>query len=67
MSDHFSIYCYPEMIDYYDDEFRNKYKLWQIDSALFPSKIPSPYKLSEEFKNLPGQTVYVSLGSLVSG
>lgn len=64
-SDHFSIYCYPLELDYFNDQIREENKLLQIDSALFPSRIPAPYQLPEDFKNLPGKIVYVSLGSLV--
>lgn len=66
MSDHFSIYCFPSELDYYDENFRKEHRLFQMDTALFPKKIPAPYSLPDEFQKLPGQTIYVSLGSLVS-
>ena len=66
LSDHFSLYAYSQEIDYFSEETRNQFKLWQIDTALFKEKIPKPYDLPEEFKRLPGKIVYVSLGSLFS-
>uniref|UniRef100_A0AAN0LVW8 UDP-glycosyltransferase n=1 Tax=Polyphagotarsonemus latus TaxID=1204166 RepID=A0AAN0LVW8_9ACAR len=65
-SDILSIYNYPKELDYFDDELRKTYKLWQIDSPIVPSRIPAPYQLSEEFVKLPGKIIYVSLGSLFS-
>lgn len=66
LSDHFTIYCYPSETDYYNEEVRKQYHLYQIDSALLPNKIPKPFELPKEFVKLPGKIVYVSLGSLFS-
>jgi len=66
ISDHFTIYVYPKEVDYFDDEMKQRYKLWQIDTPLYPQRIPKPYELPKEFKELPGKIIYVSLGSLFS-
>lgn len=66
ISKHFSIYTYPSELNYYDEEIQRKYNLWQIDCPLIPNRIPKPFDLPEDFKNLPGKIVYLSLGSLFS-
>lgn len=65
-TDHFSIYQYPSCLDYFDDEFKRKKKLWQIDSPLILDQLPAPYSLPDEFQKLPGKLIFVSLGSGVS-
>ena len=40
--------------------------MWQIDSPLFPERIPKPFELPSEFAKLPGKIIFVSLGSLFS-
>jgi len=65
-SDDFIIYSFPKEIDYFSEELKEKYKLWQIDTPLFPARIPKPYKLPEKFAALPGKIIYLSLGSLFS-
>ena len=64
---HFSIYSFPEQIDYYDEERKRKYNLWQIDSPLFEACIPMPYELPEAFERIPLPLIYVSLGTMFSG
>ena len=66
VSDHMSIYSFPQELDYFSDELRAKYNLWQVDCPLFAERVPEPYKLPEEFAALPGRLVYLSLGSLFS-
>lgn len=68
VSDHMTIYSFPEELDCFSEELKEKYHLWQIDSPLFPEKLPAkPYSLPEHFQAfLPGKIVYVSLGSLFS-
>lgn len=66
VSDHMTIYSYPSELDYFSDELKSKYKLWQIDTPLFPEKVTKPYKLPEKFAALPGKIIFVSLGSLFS-
>uniref|UniRef100_A0AAN0LJ20 UDP-glycosyltransferase n=1 Tax=Polyphagotarsonemus latus TaxID=1204166 RepID=A0AAN0LJ20_9ACAR len=66
LSEYLSIYCFPKELDYFDDTFREKNKLLQVDSPVVPYRIPPPYKLPDEFANLPGKIIYVSLGSLFS-
>ena len=66
LSEHFNIYTYPEEIDYFSDEIKEKFKLWPIDSAVTKERMPKPYEMPQEFKELPGKIVYVSLGSLFS-
>ena len=61
-----SIYSYPLELDYFSSEFKDQNKLLQIDSAITKDKISEPYELPQEFKELPGEIVYVSLGSLFS-
>ena len=53
-------------MDYYSEELKEKYKLWQIDTPLHAERIPKPFELPEEFEKQPGKIVYVSLGSLFS-
>lgn len=65
-SDHFVIYMFPQELDYFDQEIKRKFNLWQIDSALHSTSIPKPYELPESFAALPGKIVYLSLGSQVS-
>uniref|UniRef100_A0AAN0LVX7 UDP-glycosyltransferase n=1 Tax=Polyphagotarsonemus latus TaxID=1204166 RepID=A0AAN0LVX7_9ACAR len=65
-SDNLSIYCYPKELDYYNDEIKNEFNLIQVDSPVVSSRIPLPYQLPEEFLNLPGKIIYVSLGTLFS-
>ena len=63
----FEIYSYPHEIDYYDQQMKEQHRMWQIDTPLFAEKIPKPFELPEEFRNLPEQwIVYVSLGSMFS-
>ena len=58
---------YPENeIGYFSKELREKYKLWQLDTPLFPARISKPYKLPGDFAALPGKIVFLSLGSLFS-
>ena len=65
--DNFVIYMYPdEEVGYFSEELKKKYNLFQIDSPLFPARIPKPYVLPESFAALPGKIVYLSLGSLFS-
>lgn len=52
-SDHFSIYSYPKEIDYYDEQVKQKYKLWPIDTPLTSARIPKPFVLPKEFAELP--------------
>ena len=65
-SDHFSVYCYPSVVDYYSEDIKISNKLMQIDSPLYPQRVPKPFELPEAFAKLPGKIVYVSLGSLFS-
>ena len=65
-SDHFSVYTYPSIVEYYTEDMKISNKLLQIDSPLYPKRIPKPFELPEEFAKLPGKLVYVSLGSLFS-
>ena len=63
----FQIYAYPDEIDYYDQKTKDEHGLWQMDTPLFRQKIPEPYELPAEFRNLPEKRiVYVSLGSVFS-
>lgn len=65
--DNFIIFMYPEdEIGYFSEELKKKYNLFQIDSPLFPARIPKPYKLPANFATLPGKIVYLSMGSLFS-
>ena len=64
--ENFTIYFYPKDVDYYDEETKEKYRLLQIDSPLFPERIPKPFELPDEFAKLPGKLVFVSLGTLFS-
>lgn len=66
LSDHLSVYCYPREIDYFDDKIREKFNLYQIDSPLITKRIPKPYELPEDFKNISGKTIYISFGTLYS-
>lgn len=66
LSQHFSIFSYPSELDYYPEELKQKYKLWQVDGPLIPSRIPKPYALPKEFLDLPGKIIYISLGSVFS-
>lgn len=65
-SDHMSIYSFPVELDYFSEELKAKHHLWQIDTPLFPERVPEPFKLPESFAALPGALVYLSLGSLFS-
>lgn len=65
-SDHFVIYSCPAELGYFSKELEKKYNLWQMDTPLYPERIPAPYKLPESFAALPGKIVYLSLGSLYS-
>ena len=65
-SDAFSIYSFPGELEYYSEEIKQKYRLWQIDTPLSPDRVPEPYKLPASFAALPGKIVYLSLGSLFS-
>lgn len=56
---HFSVYCFPEPLDYFDEETKRRYNLWQIDSPLFEERIPKPYELPEEFKQIPLPLIFV--------
>ena len=40
--------------------------MWQIDTPIYPERIPKPFELPDEFAKLPGKIIYVSLGSLFS-
>lgn len=53
-------------VDYFSNEIKQKYRLLQIDTPLYADKIPKPFVLPEDFKNLPGKLIYVSFGSLFS-
>lgn len=64
LSEIFTIYTYPLELDYYNDEIRREHNLIQIDSPLFPSKIPKKFELPENF--IGSKVIYVSLGSLLS-
>ena len=66
ISEEFNVYVYPGEVDYFSEEVKAANKLWQIDSVLFPEKIPAPYRLPEKFQKICLPTVYVSLGSLFS-
>lgn len=63
VSDHMTIYSFPEELDYFGEEIKKKFNLWQIDTPLFPEKVTAPYKLPEKFAALPGKIVYLSLGT----
>uniref|UniRef100_A0AAN0LM61 UDP-glycosyltransferase n=1 Tax=Polyphagotarsonemus latus TaxID=1204166 RepID=A0AAN0LM61_9ACAR len=65
-SNFMSIYCYPKELDYFDDKIRENYNLLRVDSPIMFSKLPPPFQLPEDFLNLPGKIIYVSLGSLYS-
>lgn len=66
-SGNFIIYMYPETeVGYFSKALRDEYSLYQIDTPLFPARIPPPYELPESFSALPGKIVYLSLGSLFS-
>lgn len=58
----FTICTYPSELEYYSEEIRAKYRLWQIDSPIAKHRIPAPFRLPETFEKLPGKIVYVSLG-----
>lgn len=66
VSEEFNVYVYPGEVDYFSEEVKKANKLWQIDSVLFPEKIPAPYQLPAEFEKIQLPIVYVSLGSLFS-
>lgn len=53
---------FPEL-DYFSEEIKEKFNLWQIDTPLFPERIPAPYVLPKSFKALPGKIIYLSLGT----
>lgn len=57
---------FTKELDYYSEELQQKYHLWQIDTPIFPERVPAPYKLPKSFEALPGRLVYLSLGSLFS-
>lgn len=57
-----SIYAYPREVDYYSDEMQKEQNLWQLDSPISDDRIPKPFEMPEEFKKLPGKTIYLSLG-----
>uniref|UniRef100_A0AAN0LP44 UDP-glycosyltransferase n=1 Tax=Polyphagotarsonemus latus TaxID=1204166 RepID=A0AAN0LP44_9ACAR len=63
-SDNFSFYIYPKELDYFNEKIKKEYNLLQVDSPVVLSRIPLPYRLSEEFAELPRKIIYVSLGSL---
>lgn len=53
-------------MDYFGEDVKRANKLLQMDSVLFPERIPEPYRFPEEFERIALPTVYVSLGSLFS-
>ena len=67
-SDNFIIYMYPEdELGCFSKELREEYKLYQLDTPLYPGRIPPPYKVPDSFAALPQKKiVYLSLGSLFS-
>ena len=66
ISDHFSIYSYPEELDWLPEEARKEHRLWRIDSAVLPDCLPAPFELPEQLRQQPGDLIYVSMGSLFS-
>ena len=57
-----AVYTYPLEVDYYTDAMRREYRLWQLDSPISEERTPGPFEMPEEFKKLPGKTIYLSLG-----
>ena len=67
LSDDFpTIYSYPEELDYFSEETKSEYNLWQIDGAILKNQIPKPFELPSDFASLPGKLIYISLGTCFS-
>lgn len=67
VSNLFNVYVCPEEIDIYDSTIQEQHRLWRFDTPLFDEKVPKPFELPAEFRELPEKkVVYVSLGSLFS-
>ena len=64
LSDRFpTIYMFPKEVDYFPQQLKDEYGLWRIDNVLPKDQIPKPFELPPDFQKLPGQVIYVSLGS----
>lgn len=66
ISEHFSVYSFPQELDFVPEEIKKEHNLWRIESAILPDRLPPLFELPEQFKDQPGDLIYVSVGSLFS-